>query len=167
MDTLYAYFSANAAAFAALCAVLGLAVGSFLNVVIHRLPQMLKRQWEAECAELQGQEPAADAVRYNLFVPRSACPACNHHISPLHNIPLASYLVLRGKCAACGARIPLRYPVVEALSGAITAYVGWRFGVSWAALAAMVWTPSICPTASRCRSYGSACSPSSAAYLPR
>jgi len=137
MDTLYAYFSANVAAFAILCAVLGLAVGSFLNVVIHRLPQMLKRQWEAECAELQGHEPAA-ATPYNLFVPRSACPGCNRHIPPLQNIPLVSYLILRGKCAACGVRIPLRYPLVETLSGVITAYVGWRFGITWAALAAMV-----------------------------
>jgi len=137
MDTLHAYFSANATAFAALCAVLGLAIGSFLNVVIHRLPQMLKRQWEAECSELQGHEPAA-AARYNLLVPRSTCPACNHHIPPLQNIPLASYLFLRGQCAACGTRIPMRYPFVEALSGVITAYIGWRFGVSWSALATML-----------------------------
>jgi len=137
MNNLIAYFSANAAAFAALCAVLGLVIGSFLNVVIHRLPKMLKRQWEAECAELQGHEPA-EATPYNLFVPRSACPACNHHIPPLQNVPVASYLFLRGKCASCGVRIPYRYPLVEVATGVITAYIGWRFGCTWTALSAMV-----------------------------
>jgi leader peptidase (prepilin peptidase)/N-methyltransferase len=138
MDALLAYFSTHALAFAAACAALGLAVGSFLNVVIHRLPKMLERQWQAECAELQGRAPEEDTEPYNLIVPRSACPACRHPISALQNLPLLSYLCLRGKCAACGTRISPRYPFVEALTGALTAYVGWHFGLQWTALAAMV-----------------------------
>src|SRR5512139_1036343 len=137
METLLASLSSNAAAFVSLCAVLGLLVGSFLNVVIHRLPKMLERQWQRECAELKG-EPAAEAPRYNLVAPRSSCPACNHRIPALENIPVVSYLRLRGKCSACGIAIPVRYPLVEALSGILTAYVGWHYGVAWTALAAML-----------------------------
>ena len=126
--------------FVALCALLGLAVGSFLNVVIHRLPKMLERQWERECAELRDETPL-EAPRYNLVVPASACPACNRRIRALENIPLLSYLVLRGKCSGCGAPISLRYPAVELLSGVLCAYIGWRFGPTWTAAAAMafVW----------------------------
>lgn len=137
MDNLLAHLSANAAVFAALCGALGLVVGSFLNVVIHRLPKMLERQWQAECAELQGQEQS-EPTPYNLFVPRSSCPACKHHIPPLHNLPVLSYLILRGRCASCGSRISVRYPVVETLSAILSAYIGWRFGVTWTTLAAMV-----------------------------
>jgi leader peptidase (prepilin peptidase)/N-methyltransferase len=137
MDTLVAYMSTHPGAFATLCAVLGLVVGSFLNVVIHRLPKMLERQWRAECAELQGDASAQEAT-YNLIVPRSACPACKHHIRPLENIPVVSYLLLRGKCASCSAPIGIRYPVVELLSALLTAYIGWRFGTTWTTLATMV-----------------------------
>jgi leader peptidase (prepilin peptidase)/N-methyltransferase len=137
MNSLIAYITANPGALAGLCALLGLVVGSFLNVVIHRLPKMLERQWQAECAELQGSAPEKMPT-YNLIVPRSACPACNHHIRPLENIPVVSYLWLRGKCAACQAPIPVRYPLVETLSAALSAYIGWRFGMSWATLATMV-----------------------------
>src|SRR5512140_2782694 len=94
--------------------VVGLCVGSFLNVVIHRLPRMLERQWQAQCAELGGGEiPAAPA--YNIVVPRSTCPSCGRLIRPLENVPVLSWLALRGKCAGCGARIPARYPLVELL----------------------------------------------------
>ncbi|RPI48020.1 MAG: prepilin peptidase [Betaproteobacteria bacterium] len=137
MDSLLAHLASNTVAYVALCAALGLMVGSFLNVVIHRLPKMLERQWQRECAELTG-ETVAETPRYNLVVPRSSCPACNHHIRPLENIPVASYLRLRGRCSACGAAIPLRYPLVEALSGILTAYVGFHYGVAWTALAAML-----------------------------
>ena len=137
MDTLLAYLSANPGAFAVLSALLGLVVGSFLNVVIHRLPKMLERQWQAECAELQGRS-TEQVPAYNLIVPRSACPACNHHIRALQNIPVLSYLMLRGKCAACDAPISPRYPAVEIVSALLTAYIGWRFGASWTALATMV-----------------------------
>src|SRR5512139_2063184 len=107
METLLASLSSNAAAFVSLCAVLGLAVGSFLNVVVHRLPKMLERQWQRECAEMQGAAPT-EGARYNLLVPASACPACHHPISPLENIPIVSYLRLRGRCSSCGAGISVR-----------------------------------------------------------
>src|SRR2546426_7828160 len=119
---------------------LGLCIGSFLNVVIHRLPKMMEREWRAECAELAGQEPAKEET-YNLVVPRSRCPGCGHAITALENIPLASYLALRGKCSACGARIGIKYPVVELLAGLAAAYSAWRFGPTLAALGAalFVW----------------------------
>ncbi|MGH8637339.1 MAG: prepilin peptidase [Burkholderiales bacterium] len=122
---------------------LGLCIGSFLNVVIHRLPKMMEREWRAQCAELaagsgepQGGSPVPSEGRYNLIVPRSACPACGHRITALQNIPLVSWLALRGKCSACGARIAVRYPVVELAAGLIGAYAAWRFGPSLAALGA-------------------------------
>src|SRR2546426_6729395 len=119
---------------------LGLCIGSFLNVVIHRLPKMMEREWRAECAALAGQEPSKEEP-YNLVVPRSRCPGCGHAITALENIPLASYLALRGKCSACGARIGIKYPVVELLAGLAAAYSAWRFGPSLAALGAalFVW----------------------------
>jgi leader peptidase (prepilin peptidase) / N-methyltransferase len=129
----------NSLIFALCAALLGLCIGSFLNVVIHRLPKMMERQWRAECAELAGQE-APPAERYNLVLPRSACPACGHLITALENIPLLSYAVLRGKCAGCGARISPRYPAVEALTAALSAYVAWRFGFGIAAAAALLFT---------------------------
>jgi leader peptidase (prepilin peptidase)/N-methyltransferase len=118
----------------------GLCIGSFLNVVIHRLPKMLERGWRAECAELTGQPPAPEAP-YNLIVPRSACPGCGRAIRALENIPLLSWLALRGRCAGCGAKIGLKYPVVEALAGLGAAYCAWRFGFGLAALGAalFVW----------------------------
>ena len=100
--------------------LLGLIVGSFLNVVIFRLPIMLEREWAAQCAELKG-EPAPPLERYNLAVPRSACPACGHRITALENVPVVSWLWLRGRCAACSARISARYPIVEAASGLLAA----------------------------------------------
>jgi leader peptidase (prepilin peptidase)/N-methyltransferase len=120
--------------------VLGLCVGSFLNVVIHRLPKMLERGWRAECAELTGQPlPPEDA--YNLVVPRSGCPKCGYRIRAWQNIPVVSWLVLRGKCAGCGTKIGLKYPLVELLAGIGAAYAAWRFGASAAALGAtlFVW----------------------------
>ena len=119
---------------------LGLCIGSFLNVVIHRLPKMMEREWRAECAALAGREPSKEAP-YNLVVPRSCCHACGHAITALENIPLVSYLALRGKCSACGARIGIKYPVVELLAGLAAAYSAWRFGPSLAALGAalFVW----------------------------
>jgi leader peptidase (prepilin peptidase) / N-methyltransferase len=120
-------------------AVFGLAIGSFLNVVIHRLPKMMEREWQAQCAELRGETPPV-APRFDLVTPRSACPSCGHRITPLENIPLASYLWLRGRCSACKASIGIRYPVVEALTGIATAYCAWRFGFGYAAFGAMLFT---------------------------
>jgi leader peptidase (prepilin peptidase)/N-methyltransferase len=117
----------------ALLGVLGLLVGSFLNVVIHRLPRMMERQWAAECAEMQGAEAPA-AERFNLVVPRSRCPHCGHRIRWFENIPVLSFLALRGRCSACGAAIGVRYPVVELVTGAFFAWCGWRWGLSLVAL---------------------------------
>jgi leader peptidase (prepilin peptidase)/N-methyltransferase len=114
--------------------VLGLLVGSFLNVVIHRLPRMLERQWAAECAELAGREPEA-AEPFNLLRPRSRCPHCGHGIRWYENIPVLSYLVLRGRCSSCSAAIGVRYPLVELATAGLFAFCGWKWGLSWTALA--------------------------------
>lgn len=118
---------------------LGLIVGSFLNVVIHRLPIMLEHEWRAHCAELNGAEVAATEP-YNLVVPRSRCPHCNHLIHALDNIPLVSYLVLRGRCRYCAAHISLRYPIVELVSGLLSGWLAWHFGFTWAAGGALLLT---------------------------
>src|SRR5439155_24087450 len=103
-----------------------------LNVGIHRLPKKMEHKWRAECAELAGQEPVKEET-YNLVVPRSRSPACGHAITARENIPLASYLALRGRCSACGARIGIRYPVGGLLAGLAAAYSSWRFGPSLSA----------------------------------
>jgi leader peptidase (prepilin peptidase)/N-methyltransferase len=111
--------------------LVGLAIGSFLNVVIYRLPVMLDRQWRADCAELNGAAAnAAVSAPFNLVVPRSTCPACQTPIKAIHNIPVLSWLALRARCAHCQARISARYPAVELLCGVLTALVAWRFGYS-------------------------------------
>ncbi len=124
--------------FATLTALfVGLCIGSFLNVVIYRLPKMLERGWQAQCAELRGETPAVEPA-YNLVVPRSACPACGKRITALQNIPVVSWLALGGKCAACKAPISARYPVVEVLGGVLAAYAIWRFGATPRGFAACV-----------------------------
>jgi len=122
-------------------AAVGLCIGSFLNVVIHRLPKMMERGWQDECAELHGETLPAQP-RYNLVVPRSACPACGHGITIAENIPVVSWLALRGKCSACGVAISARYPLVEILGGALAAGAIWHFGPTWQGLAAcaFLWT---------------------------
>ena len=132
-------YIASPPVFITLGATLGLAIGSFLNVVIHRLPKMKEREWQAQCAELRDETPAAEA-RFDLMRPRSGCPSCGHRITPLENIPLASYLWLRGRCSACRAPIGIRYPIVEAFTGVATAYCAWRFGFGYAAFGAMLFT---------------------------
>lgn len=119
------------------CLVLGLLIGSFLNVVIHRLPKMMERDWQASCLDLQGQA-APEHPRYNLVVPRSACPSCGHGISALENIPVISYLCLRGKCKACQAPISARYPMVELLTGLLSYAVAAQYGYSALTLFALV-----------------------------
>jgi leader peptidase (prepilin peptidase)/N-methyltransferase len=118
----------------------GLCIGSFLNVVIHRLPKMMEREWRAECAALAGETPAPQEP-YNLVVPRSGCPACGHRISALENVPLLSFAFLRGRCAGCKTPIGLKYPLVELLAGIGAAYSAWRFGPSLHAVGAalFVW----------------------------
>ena len=122
-------------------AVIGLCVGSFLNVVIHRLPKMMERGWADQCAELAGREPEAKP-RYDLMVPRSACPSCGHAITALENVPVVSWLALRGRCRACKAPISPRYPVVELVAGALAVAAIWQFGAGWKGLAAcaFLWT---------------------------
>jgi len=125
------------AALIGVCLLLGLMVGSFLNVVIHRLPKMMELGWQQQCAELRGEELTA-APKYNLVAPRSACPHCNHAIGAWENIPIISYLMLRGKCKGCGAAISPRYPIIEAISGILCAYAAIRFGFGLATVGAML-----------------------------
>lgn len=132
-----AEFLAQPPVFVTIAALVGLAIGSFLNVVIHRLPKMMEREWQAECAAARGEVLPA-GPRYDLVTPRSSCPACGHRITALENVPVLSYLWLRGKCAACRAAIGVRYPVVEVLTAALTAYCAWHFGFGFAALGAML-----------------------------
>lgn len=114
---------------AAAAGLLGLCVGSFLNVVIHRLPKMMEQEWQAQCSELRGEIPSTASPPLSLAQPRSRCPACGHQISALENIPLLSYLfVLKGKCAGCHTPISPRYPIIEALTGLLSAYAAWHFG---------------------------------------
>jgi leader peptidase (prepilin peptidase)/N-methyltransferase len=120
-------------------AVFGLAIGSFLNVVIHRLPRMMENEWRAQCAELEGRD-LPDTGRYNLLVPRSRCPSCETPIRARDNIPVLSWLLLGGRCAHCKARISPRYPIVEALTAVLSALVAWKFGLGWTAACALVLT---------------------------
>ena len=129
------------------CLGVGLLVGSFLNVVIYRLPVMLERQWREEAAQATATpgsgtsaQETARPERFNLVVPRSACPACKAPITALQNIPVLSYLFLKGRCAGCGIRISPRYPAIEALSGVLSAAVAWKFGFGWPALEALIFT---------------------------
>ena len=115
---------------AALGSVFGLLLGSFLNVVIHRLPKMLERRWAAECAELSGKAADSATEKFNLLVPRSRCPKCNHGIRWYENIPVISYVMLRGKCASCSTRIGLRYPAVELVTALLFGYCAWRWGLT-------------------------------------
>ena len=109
--------------------LLGLCVGSFLNVVIYRLPKMMEQDWQAQCAELCGEPPPDQGEALSLAKPRSRCPNCGHQITALENIPLVSYLlILKGKCSGCGTRISPRYPITELLTGLLSAFAAWHFG---------------------------------------
>ena len=124
----------------AIAAVFGLLIGSFLNVVIHRLPKMMEAEWAANCAELAGQAPA-EAAPFNLVRPRSRCPHCGHVIRWYENIPVLSYLMLRGKCSNCGAAIGIRYPIVELVTSALLAWIAARHGLT---IVAAVWAAFAC-----------------------
>jgi leader peptidase (prepilin peptidase)/N-methyltransferase len=119
------------------CAAFGLVAGSFLNVVVHRVPRMLEREENAWLAEREGKS-AETGPAYNLATPRSACPACGHRITALENIPVLSYLLLGGRCSACKAPIGSRYPLLEALTAVLSAVVGLHFGASWFTPAALL-----------------------------
>jgi len=127
------------AVFIVVSVIFGLMIGSFLNVVIYRLPKMMEREWHKGCQELQGIE-AEPAPRFNLATPRSACPACGHQISAVENIPIFSYLFLRGKCKGCQTKISPRYPLIEALTGVLLGLVTWKFGYSSMTVAAWAFT---------------------------
>jgi len=128
---------ADPAVFAIAAGLLGLAVGSFLNVVIHRLPIMMEREWATQCAELRGDTPPAfDPL--SLARPPSRCPHCGHAISAAENVPVLSWLMLRGRCKGCKAPISIRYPLVEAATGLLFALAAWRFGYGAAGLGAML-----------------------------
>ena len=122
---------------AILAGILGLLVGSFLNVVIYRIPKMMQRESDNYVAQESGKD-APHTDRFNLLVPRSACPNCSHKITALENIPVLSYLFLGGKCSNCKAKIPFRYPLIELSSGLLAAFVIWRFGSGLAGLSALV-----------------------------
>ena len=123
----------------AVVAVFSLAIGSFLNVLIHRLPKMMEADWRAQCAELEG-SAVASTGRYNLLVPHSHCPQCKAPLRLVDNIPIASWIALRGKCAHCATRISARYPIVEALTAVLSAIVAWKFGLNWQTALALVFT---------------------------
>lgn len=136
------FLASSVAAWLTISLLFGLMVGSFLNVVIHRLPIMMEKEWALQCAELSGQLVEQPAV-FNLSTPRSRCPHCQHAISALENIPVVSYLFLGGKCKACGQRISVRYPVIEALTGILSAVIAWQLGFGWECLAALLLTWSL------------------------
>jgi leader peptidase (prepilin peptidase)/N-methyltransferase len=137
---IYDFFTANPEAYLAVIAVLSLIIGSFLNVVIYRLPVILEHNWSEECRIYLGLKPHQEISKLNLCLPNSHCPQCKNNIKPWHNIPLISYFLLRGKCAACQTRISIRYPLVEAVTCFMSVYVAWKFGFSWQALAALSFT---------------------------
>ncbi len=138
--------ASNPGLFISFSAVLGLFIGSFLNVVIHRVPIMMDNALRAECAALAGAGAGVESAdapappAYNIVVPRSACPKCKAPITALQNIPLLSWLVLRGKCASCKAPISKRYPLVELATGVLSGFVAWHFGFGLPAAAALAFT---------------------------
>ncbi|WP_198034213.1 prepilin peptidase [Acidihalobacter ferrooxydans] len=132
-------FSGNA--MYVLVGLLGLIVGSFINVVVYRLPRMLERRWRNECQALfDPTENPVEQSAYNLAVPQSACPACGHQIRAWENIPVISYLFLRGRCSACGVCISLRYPTIEITTAVLALLVAWQFGPSWKTALALPFT---------------------------
>ncbi len=121
--------------------IIGAFIGSFLNVVIHRIPAMLERQWKSECQEFLNPDIEAPVLpKYNLSVPRSHCPACDHQVKAIENIPIISYLFLRGKCSSCGIKISIQYPFVELLTAVFTIIVVWKFGFSLQAIGGVIIT---------------------------
>ncbi|MER2603471.1 MAG: A24 family peptidase [Candidatus Competibacter phosphatis] len=128
------------ALFIILTTLFGLMIGSFLNVVIYRLPLMMQREWRAQCAELLDQAIPDDTPRLSLWGPRSQCPHCHHLIGATENIPLLSYIRQRGRCAHCGVAIGAQYPLVEAASGLLAGVVAWKFGFGWPVLAVLLFT---------------------------
>ena len=123
-------------------AFLGLTIGSFLNVVAYRLPKILKAEWRRDCLSFLG-EVSEESKKLSLYSPSSHCPKCKTSIKPWENIPVLSYIVLRGKCSHCSVKINLRYPIIELLTALCTLYLGYLYGVSWGLMAALVFTWSL------------------------
>lgn len=138
----------NQAFFLVIVSLFSLAVGSFLNVVIHRLPIMMQREWRTQCIDLLAEEnpdlnkngDKEKVEKYNLVVPRSACPKCGHQITAAENIPVISYLLLKGKCSGCGTPIGKRYPIIELATMVFSVVVAWHFGFGWQCFAALFLT---------------------------
>lgn len=143
----------NPTTFIVITGLFGLLVGSFLNVVILRLPVMMERDWRRQCAEYAGADAGTTGAgaststgateeeqRFDLITPRSRCPQCGHQIRAIENVPILSWLLLRGRCSSCGTRISARYPAVEAVAAVLSMIVAWHFGPSWEALAALPFT---------------------------
>lgn len=139
------FLRANPYMFLSFVTLVGLAVGSFLNVVIYRLPQMMEREWRHQCREMLKQEDAQTHTEPQLTLvrPRSRCPSCGQQIRAIENIPVLSYLILHGRCSSCGWNIPLRYPAVELLTGLLSLAVAWRYGLSIETLAGLLMTWSL------------------------
>jgi leader peptidase (prepilin peptidase)/N-methyltransferase len=139
-DLFISLFEQHAVLFLGTLFVLGAVVGSFLNVVIYRLPVMMQREWRRDCLEFLEQANEAEPEKFNLSVPRSRCGSCGHQITLLENIPIISYLALGGKCSSCRASISAQYPLVEVFTGIASVIIGWHFGVSMQTLGALFLT---------------------------
>ncbi len=140
------YLEGNLAFFIIFVSILGAMVGSFLNVVIYRLPVMMERQWRQHCTELDNPDATEQTHEpFNLAKPDSRCPHCGHKIRAWENIPILSFLFLKGGCSGCGAKISLRYPIIEALTAALSGFAAWQFGVSWETAGALLLTWSLIP----------------------
>ncbi len=148
---IYQYLISNSLVFLSFIFLFSMLVGSFLNVVIYRLPIMLRREWQTDCLSFLAEEFKDKELQkkysrtegrppFNLSVPRSRCPSCGHQISVLENIPVISWLFLRGKCSQCGAAISIRYPLIELTTALLSVLVAWNFGVQWFTLAAIILT---------------------------
>ncbi len=134
------YFIAEPNAVIIASAIIGLVVGSFLNVVIHRLPIMMKRSWKKDCAELLEVSTDTPKEKFDLILPPSRCPNCSHAITVLENIPIISYIFLRGRCSSCNKKISIRYPIIEFCSMLLAAITAWKFGYGWPLFGALILT---------------------------
>lgn len=132
----------NSVFFILLCTTIGLVAGSFLNVIIFRLPKMMEREWNQQCSELRG-ETTKPLPTLNLVKPCSECPHCKHKITALESIPIISYLALRGRCSQCNTSISLRYPIMEALTGIMSGFIAWHFGYGFITVAALIFVWSM------------------------
>ncbi|MDX1443608.1 MAG: A24 family peptidase [Gammaproteobacteria bacterium] len=141
MDSLLLALETSPAFWITACTLLGLLVGSFLNVVIYRLPVILEREWQGQAREILELAPEEDQETFNLVTPRSRCRECDAPITAAQNVPVFSYLFLAGKCRHCRAPISVRYPLIELLTGFLTGFTAWYFGFSFEAVGGflLVW----------------------------